>query len=443
VKNATIHSLSYWDDFIHHYQALNHLPGFVLLESSDKERGRYDIVSAMPYDELVVMREEVDHTVFDRLQNKLATIPSTLNLPFQGGGIGYIAYDLGAILAGIYSPPHPLLSKMPLIDMQFYDWAIVVDHQLKQVHLIATHRVPETADLMPEILQLWEHPSFSTKPFKLHDTFAPILSKEAYQRSFRAIHQELIKGRAYQANYTQPFIAEYSGDVWEMYKCVRKKNPVPFAAFLSKADFQILSFSPERFLTMEKGRISASPIKGTAKRHNDPNVDEYLRQMLKSSAKDHAENVMIVDLLRNDLGKFAHPGSVHVPILCELMSFNAVHHLVSHIEATCDETISTVQAFAACFPGGSITGAPKLEAMRIIAEQEKLARGVYCGSIGYFSHHGRFDTNIAIRTVTATQNSLYLPAGGGIVIDSSWEEEYHECLTKIAGIVESTHALIN
>ena len=255
------------------------------------------------------------------------------------------------------------------------------------------------------------------------------------ERRDEAIHSELIKGRAYQVNYTQPFLAEYRGDPWEMYKRVRVSNPVPYAAFMRCEEGDLLSFSPERYLTMDHGVVSTSPIKGTSRRSSNPVEDEQLRQLLLNSSKNRAENVMIVDLLRNDLGKYAKPGSVRVTSLCELQSFNSVHHLVSHIQAEYEQCVTPLEVFASCFPGGSITGAPKRESMRIIGEQERYGRGVYCGSMAYFSAHGRFDSNIAIRTITAKAETLYLSAGGGIVIDSHWEDEYRECFTKIAAIV--------
>ena len=438
MDNFTVHPLLYSDDLINQYQTLSHLPGFVLLESSDKQRGRYDIVTAMPYDEFKVMSDSSDiNEAFSLFQQMLPKSQSSLDFPFLGGAIGYIAYDFGALLAGISSPVHPLLQDMPLIDMRFYDWAIIADHQNKQVHLVAAHERSETAAIIKEILGYWERQSIVYHSFKLREAFSPLINKHDYQQSFREIHQALTHGRAYQVNYTQPFIGQYSGDSWDVYKRIRLVNPVPFGAFIRGLDFEILSFSPERFLMMNNGHVQASPIKGTAKRSLDPQKDEQLRASLVLSAKDRAENVMIVDLLRNDLGKFSQPGSVRVTALCEVVSFSAVHHLVSCIEATCLDNITPMQAFAACFPGGSITGAPKREAMYIISEQERYSRGVYCGSIGYFSSHGRFDSNIAIRTLPATKGELYLVAGGGIVIDSQWEDEFNECYTKIEAIVKA------
>ena len=439
MSNLNIIPLPYSDDLITNYQSLSNLPGFVLLESSDKQRGRYDIVTAMPYDSLKIHRNSADiHNAFKLLQSMLPTHPSTCDLPFQGGAIGYIAYDVGEILAGIHSTPHSA-NNMPLVDMRFYDWAIVVDHQLRSVNLVVANTQPETPAYMDEVQARWQRSSKSSS-FILQQELTPLISQSDYEYAFNAIHHDLKRGRSYQVNYTQPFLGQYTGEPWEIYKRVRAKNPVPYSAFLRATDGDIISFSPERFLTMENGHVLTSPIKGTIKRSADPALDQQLKLSLMASSKDQAENVMIVDLLRNDLGKFAEPGSVKVTALCEVQSYNAVHHLVSNIEAICPQAIKSTQVFEACFPGGSITGAPKLEAMRIIHEHEPFSRGVYCGSIGYFSAHGRFDSNIAIRTLVAKQETLYLSAGGGIVIDSNCQDEYQECFTKIAAIVNPMRA---
>jgi para-aminobenzoate synthetase component 1 len=223
-------------------------------------------------------------------------------------------------------------------------------------------------------------------------------------------------------NLTQPFHANYEGDTWELYKKISKNNPVPFSAFLRKESADILSFSPERFLFYEEGKLLTSPIKGTIRRSSNAVEEAQLKHLLRSCEKNRSENVMIVDLLRNDLGKIAQAGSVNVTHLCELQSYKSVHHLVSTIEAQCLSHIAAFDAFLSCFPGGSITGAPKIESMHIIDEQEPYARGVYCGAVGYFSRHARFDTNIAIRTLIARNNLLHLAAGGGLVIDSDCED---------------------
>lgn len=437
MSNLELTTLPYESDLIAHYQILSDLPGFALLESSDKQRGRYDILTAYPYHRIQVGRDKnAIQSAFKNLKSMLVPVDNKCNLPFQGGAIGYIAYDVGEILAGIDSKPHPL-NDIPVINLSLYDWAIVVDHQCKSVTLVAANTQPETTTLVQEIKERWQGACEKAFSFILRQAFTPLVSEQDYHHAFNAIHENLRHGRSYQVNYTQPFLGHYEGSTWEMYKRIRAKNPVPYAAFLHWNEEDIISFSPERFIKVENGYVLTSPIKGTAKRSVDPIIDKQLRDALMASSKDHAENVMIVDLLRNDLGKFAIPGSVKVTSLCEIQSFNSVHHLVSDIEAQYSPDISPLQIFEACFPGGSITGAPKLESMRIINEHEPYGRGVYCGSVVYFSSHGSFDSNIAIRTITAKEESLYLSAGGAIVIDSKWQDEYRECFTKIAAIVKS------
>ncbi|KTD08171.1 aminodeoxychorismate synthase, component I [Legionella jamestowniensis] len=431
----TIFNLQYSADLLKNYQNLTALPGFVLLESSDKWRGRYDILSACPYRLIKLKQDSCTSLAFKQMEEWVPLRESVADLPFQGGAIGFWSYDLGTSLFDIHSHPQPNLLGIPLANIGLYDWAIIADHAQKKVVLFSANTQPETLAITQEILTLWELGHVKDKMFGLKETFKPLLTKSSYYDGFKTIRRSLEEGRCYQVNYTQPFNAPYEGDAWEMYKQVRLKNPVPYSAFLRTEDSDILSFSPERFLLQDNELLLTSPIKGSEKRANDALEDELWRKTLLESSKNRAENVMIVDLLRNDLGKIARPGSVSVPSLCEIQSYTAVHHLVSHIEALRRADVSPFQAFEACFPGGSITGAPKLESMRVIAENEAYARGIYCGSIAYFSHHGRFDSNIAIRTVVARNNILHLAAGGGIVIDSNWEDEYCECFTKIAAIL--------
>ncbi len=439
LTSLTVYPLQYSNDLIERYQALKHLPDFVMLESSDKVRGRYDIVTALPYDEFKINRNSPSYyEEFCQFQRRLKTTPSSSAFPFQGGAIGYISYDLGALLLGVHSTPHPLLSDMPLLDMRFYDWAIIADHKTKTVDLVTPYQQKNTKDIVREVIACWQSKHRSSS-FQLLTGFQPLITQTEYQQGFAMAHAAIKKGRAYQINFTQPFMGQFEGDAWEMYKRVRQNNPVPFGAYIQSNDFELLSFSPERFICIEHGHILASPIKGTVGRSLDPVQDEHYKQILMASEKDRAENVMIVDLFRNDLSKYAIPASVQVTALCEVMSFSAVHHLVSTIEAQCREGIVPLQVFEGCFPSGSITGTPKREAMHIIDEIERYSRGGYCGSIGYFSNHGRMDMNVAIRTVTALHGSLYMGTGGGIVMDSICENEYQECYIKIAAITKNCY----
>lgn len=429
------YSLEYPASLHSYYQKLKHLPGFVLLESTDRIYGRYDILSAYPYDVIQIDQNTDLPLGLKKINKILSPKPPVTDLPFQGGAIGYVSYDLGARLIGVDSCAQPTLNDMPLLDFGLYDWGLIVDHYQNTVTLFAANTNTATLRIIDEVLELWSMTSEQSCDAIINSDFIPLMRKELYDEAFTSIHQFLKEGRSYQVNLTQPFHAAYEGDTWAFYKQISLRNPVPFAAYLKTSYADILSFSPERFLFHEQGKLITSPIKGTMRRSNNYMEDERLKNQLLACEKNRAENVMIVDLLRNDLGKIAQPGSVLVDKLCEVQSYNSVHHLVSTIEARCLPTISPFEAFLSCFPGGSITGAPKIESMRIIHEQECYARGVYCGSIGYFSRHGRFDTNIAIRTVTAKEKILHLAAGGGIVIDSDKEDEYRECYLKIAAII--------
>lgn len=409
-----------------------------MLESTDRSRGRYDILSAYPYDYL-----QIDHNIQDvaqlvtKINQILVAEPSVSDLPFQGGALGYISYDLGARLLGIESLVQPSLENMPLVELGLYDWAIIVDHHQKKITLFAANTHQTTPGIVNQVLELWNGPAAFFSDAQVTRDFTPLMTQSDYSNAFSSISQSLKEGRSYQVNLTQPFHALYEGDSWSLYKKISRKNPVPFAAYLRTTKADILSFSPERFLYHEYGTLITSPIKGTIKRSNTSIEDDQLKLKLIACEKNRAENIMIVDLLRNDLGKIAQPGSVQVTELCAVQSYHSVHHLVSTIEAKCTSVTQPFEAFMSCFPGGSITGAPKVESMRIISEQEPYARGVYCGSIGYFSRHGRFDTNIAIRTITAKENILHLAAGGGIVIDSESEDEYRECFIKIAAVINA------
>jgi para-aminobenzoate synthetase component I len=437
LEQTVVIQLDYFNSLHQRYQAFSHLPGFVLLESSDKLRGRYDILSACPYDRILVKNTGQDlDAALNKLNQILSVKETNHHLPFQGGAIGYVSYDLGATLLGLSLYPQPSLSDMPLLDLGLYDWAIISDHEKRETNLVIAHQHQSSIELIPELIHLWQNPdNCIDKKFKVNSEFTPLISKDSYFSAIQTIKQDLKVGRSYQVNYTQPFLADYSGDSWALYRHISIRNPVPFAAYMRTPSADLLSFSPERLLLYESGTLLSSPIKGTTRRSPDDAEDLELTQQLLNCPKNRAENVMIVDLIRNDLGKIAKSGSVKVTTLCEIQSFQYVHHLVSDIQADCLDSVSPMSAFMSCFPGGSITGAPKIESMKIINELEAHSRGVYCGSIGYFSNHGRFDTNIAIRTITAKDGKLHLSAGGGIVIDSFPEDEYRECFTKIAAII--------
>jgi len=262
------------------------------------------------------------------------------------------------------------------------------------------------------------------------------MSFEQYARAFHRIKHYICEGDCYQVNLAQRFDTRVEGSLWQAYRILRKRNPAPFSAYMNTPCCQILSCSPERFLKVRDGVVETRPIKGTRPRSPCPEEDQRLAQELKYSDKDRAENLMIVDLLRNDLGKVCIPGTIRVPELFDIESFATVHHLVSTITGELGENSDSPGLLRACFPGGSITGAPKLRAMEIIEELEPHRRGVYCGSIGYVGFDGAMDTSIAIRTLVHSTGSLRFWAGGGIVADSELEAEYQETFDKVAAILK-------
>ena len=226
------------------------------------------------------------------------------------------------------------------------------------------------------------------------------------------------------------------GDPWLAYKRLREINSAPFSAYLNYPDVQVLSSSPERFLKVNDAKVETKPIKGTRPRVKDLEQDEKQKEALRQSKKDRAENVMIVDLLRNDLSKNCRSGSVKVPVLFDIESFATVHHLVSTVTGVLNQGQHALDLLKNCFPGGSITGAPKIRSMEIIEELEPNRRGLYCGAIGYIGFDGNMDTNIVIRTLIHSENVIRFWAGGGIVYDSVMEEEYQESLDKAAALLD-------
>lgn len=282
-----------------------------------------------------------------------------------------------------------------------------------------------------------EATSEAREPFRLSEPFRPDWSRDGYVAAVSAVRRYLAAGDAYQVNLSQRFRARYTGDVRSAWEAIRASQAPPYAAWVDLGDRQILGFSPESFLEVHGRTVVTRPIKGTRPRHADPAQDLALARDLAGHPKDRAENLMIVDLLRNDLGRVCEPGSIRVPALFELQSFRNVHHLVSTVTGTLRPDADLADLLTACFPGGSITGAPKRRAMEIIDELEPHARDIYCGSIFWALPDGRFGSNIAIRTFLAQAGELSGWAGAGIVIDSDPEAEYRECLDKLAPLMRA------
>ena len=319
-----------------------------------------------------------------------------------------------------------------------YDWAVVVDHEARRSWACG---VGSSAPLRPALGSSRLPPPSAGRcgprpPFRVLDGLRSNLSHAQYRAAIARIQHYLREGDCYQVNFAQRFSAPAEGDPWQAYQGLRQINPAPVRAYLDTPGCQVMCSSPERFLRVSGRDVETKPIKGTAPRGRDPIEDLMLADALRNSAKDRAENVMIVDLLRNDLGKVCAIGSVHVPRLFELERFARVHHLVSTVRGRLADGRTALDLLRACFPGGSITGAPKLRAMEIIEELEPHRRGVYCGAIGYVGFDGAMDTNIAIRTLVHSDGVTRLWAGGGIVADSDAESEYRESYHKAGALLD-------
>jgi para-aminobenzoate synthetase component 1 len=428
-------------------------PWSIFLDSNQPNaiHGRYDIISSrpkvrissknnknnidswseslsVPGDPFSVLKEYLK-------QNK--TIDNELKLPFIGGAIGYFSYDLGRSLEKI-----PISSEndldLPDLKVGIYTWAIIVDHKIKKSVLVGDKNDLRTRREWNDLIRFVTDKNSLKKrqKFNVLSEVTSNMSKADYSDSFAKIKSYIREGDCYQVNLAQRFNATVQGNPWEAYQMLRRINPSPFSAYLNYQDFQILSNSPERFLSVHDQMVQTKPIKGTRPRSENNEIDDALMRELINSKKDRAENVMIVDLLRNDISKNCELGSVKVPKLFDIESYPNVHHMVSTITGKLRDNRSAIDLLRGSFPGGSITGAPKVRSMQIIEELEPHRRGIYCGSIGYISNDGNMDTNIAIRTILHKNQKMYFYAGGGIVYDSDAEAEYQETFDKAAAMMK-------
>ncbi|MFM5754189.1 aminodeoxychorismate synthase component I [Aeromonas veronii] len=359
------------------------------------------------------------------------------HLPFIGGALGLFGYDLGRRFERL---PVQAAADIAVPDMAvgIYDWALLRNVATGDWQLV---HWGDKAGLANRLAWLAQQQAKPAPSFALQGSWQSNMSRAEYGEKFARIQEYLAAGDCYQINLTQRFSAPYQGDEWQAYCLLATANKAPFSAFIRLPESALLSLSPERFLLLDGRHIETKPIKGTRPRHPDPAIDRQVAQELAQADKDRSENLMIVDLLRNDIGRVSRPGSVSVPHLFAVESFPAVHHLVSTIHGELDARWQGVDLLRACFPGGSITGAPKIRAMEIIEELEPQRRNAYCGSIGYLSQHGRMDTSICIRTLIAEAGRLHCWAGGGIIADSDADSEYQETYDKVARILPPLSAL--
>jgi para-aminobenzoate synthetase component I len=419
-------------------------PALTLFESAQRHEhlGRYSFLAVRPRHSLVVQNgvahlDGVPSAVspFKILREVLTR--NRMNVvhglpPFQGGWAGYISYDYGRHL----EPKARITAFAPVCpDMVFHYYAavIAIDHLEERAWVIG-----QTAEDVAQIEALLAQKQKPLGP-RIEVPFTPTHDVAKYMNDVQKTVDYIRNGDIFQANITQTLTAETPPlfDCFRLYAQLRASNPAPFAALLDYDGIKVVSSSPERLIRFD-GRIAeARPIKGTCKRDDDPCTDEKRVAALLSSRKDRAENVMIVDLLRNDLSIVSKPGTVDVPVLCGLETYANVHHLVSVVQGALSDGVDAVDLVKAVFPGGSITGAPKVRAMEIISELEQCSRGVYCGAMGYFGTTGTCDFNIGIRTVQVADGVMRVQGGGGITLRSEPQSEYDESLVKVARILEA------
>lgn len=357
-------------------------------------------------------------------------------LPFCGGAVGYFSYDLARKIEVL-----PELTKqdvhLPDMAIGIYDWAIVVDHHLRRSWLASHCHFEKTNEEWSELQKLFSSEATDElKDFNIKSDVQSDMSKEDYQKAFDKIKHYILEGDCYQVNLAQRFSADFEGNSWSAYTKLRQFNPAPYSAYINIPSGAVLSSSPERFLLVNGNQVETKPIKGTKPRSNFAYEDKALAESLLESDKDRAENLMIVDLLRNDISKACESGSVSVPKLFALETYASVHHMVSTVTGRLSKEKHVIDLLRDCFPGGSITGAPKHRSMQIIEELETHRRSVYCGSIGYIGFDGNMDSNISIRTLVQYEDKLYFHAGGGIVWDSDVDSEYKECFHKAAAMMK-------
>jgi para-aminobenzoate synthetase component 1 len=451
------------------------LPYLLFLDSAaaDSPWSRYSFVTADPFEVLIARGQEVRcrsrkvtlrADPFALLAQQLGRFPAQAIPglpPFQSGAAGLLGYDLCHHLERL---PRPRFDEFAVPDLAvgLYDWVLAYDHAAGRAWLLSTgfpehlpaRRQRRARQRLSAVKQRLSRrtpapapptPARSVPASALCPQYPmpglPALTsnfdRAGYLNTVRRAIDYVHAGDCFQVNVAQRLLYPATVAPLELYGRLRARNPAPFAGYFDLGDFVVASTSPERFLRVQDGAVETRPIKGTRPRGATPAEDHANREELLHSAKDRAENIMIVDLLRNDLGRVCRYGSVRVPALCRLESYRTVHHLVSEVVGRLREGLGPVDLLRAAFPGGSVTGAPKVRAMEIIAELEPTARGPYCGSLGYLGFDGSMDTSILIRTFTVGRGWVQFPVGGGIVADSVPEREYEETWHKAEGLLRA------
>lgn len=451
------------------FSTLSRRPHCLFLDSALRHAalGRFSFIAADPFDYVELPADGTDGLVLlsDQI-NGMTSETATGLPPFQGGAAGLFGYDLNRSLEQIPEPPFDEF-KVPALAVGLYDVVLALDHQDNRALLIS-QGLPEcepharrrrAQDRIAQFRRWLEQPDdeprrvagrgdFETASIpdaSLARQFATAgvngltsnFSADGYREAVGRVIDYIYAGDVFQVNLAQRLLYPAVDDSVSLYLRLRERNAATFAGYFDLGDFQIVSASPERFLTVRDGYVETRPIKGTCQRTLHPEADLFAGDALRQSEKDRAENVMIVDLLRNDLSRVCRPDSVKVTQLCELEVYGYVQHLVSAVCGELDDGNTPLDLLRAAFPGGSITGAPKVRAMEIIAELEPTARGPYCGSLGYVGFDGAMDLSILIRTITAGRGWWQIPVGGGIVAQSDPQREYEETWHKATGLIKA------
>jgi para-aminobenzoate synthetase component 1 len=442
------------------------MPHSLLLDSALRQPklGRYSFLTADPFEFSTVPTDGSDAlaSLADKLRPWKAD--HRPGLPqFQGGAAGLLSYDLSRGLERV-TPPRFDEFALPALAFGLYDVVLAIDHYEHRAWLIsqgfpetepgrrilrARQRIDQFRACLSEGVPAGSlasaaagiplnreslAPCFPVPgPAGLASNFSPDTYRHSVQRAIDYIHA----GDVFQVNLAQRLLFPAGSDPLSLYLRLRQRNPATFAAWFDGGPWQIASASPERFLSVRGRQVEARPIKGTRRRTAWAEADLFAGDELRASSKDRSENIMIVDLLRNDLSRVCQPESVRVTQLCDLETYQFVQHLVSAVSGALRPECSPLDLVRGAFPGGSITGAPKVRAMEIIAELEPTARGAYCGSLGYIGFDGWLDLSILIRTITISRGWWQFPVGGGIVAQSSPQDEYEETWHKAAGLVSS------
>jgi para-aminobenzoate synthetase component 1 len=440
--------LFYCSDSSVYFEKIKHLEWPVFLDScyqKDKPHSKYarfDIIAANPFIKIkakngvtIVLDKDGQHEYkqpsLEVLSDLMDQYPKpSSSLPFKGGAIGYCSYELNLKTAK--------KNTINTMMMGIYYWALIVDHFKKKTYIVSMLLDSKTEAFISELVVMFDEDKTNlTQDFKIKNSVGDNLSFIDYKSKFDKVMNYINAGDCYQINLSKKFEVNTEGDSWNLYKKFRDINKSPFMAYLLYDDFEILSGSPERFIKSKDGIVTTRPIKGTRARGSNKEVDKRNAKELLNSVKDQSENLMIVDLLRNDLSMNCEVGSIKVDELFSIESYPNVHHLVSTISGILKKESNNIKLFSDSFPGGSITGAPKIRATEIIEELEEHSRDLYCGSVCYFSFDGSMDSNVAIRSMVHNNQKLYFYSGGGLTVGSNVKDEYQEIEDKVENIKQA------